>query len=90
MAAIVLLMLHIFLLSDEDHWCLFYPESVCSAVVLLEVGSIVEVVEDGLDGGWIGEGAPLSLIDAQTGRNLPYLFSYMLPYIMLFVTFSIL
>lgn len=74
-AAIVLLMLHILLLGDEDHRRFLDPEGVGSAVVLLEMRGFVEVVEDGLDGGWVREGGPLSLMEAQTGRNLPYLFS---------------
>ena len=74
-ASVVLLMLHVFLLCDEDHGRFLHPEGVSRAVVLLEVRGFVEIVEDGLDGGWVRQGGPLSLMEAQTGRNLPYLFS---------------
>lgn len=73
--AIILLMLHIFLLGDEDHRRFFDPKGVGCAVVFLKVRGFMEVVKDGLNGSWIREGGPLSLMEAQTGRNLPYLFS---------------
>ena len=49
MTALKMLILNIFLFSDEDDRCLLDPVGVGHSVVLSEVGSLMEIVEDALN-----------------------------------------
>jgi hypothetical protein len=49
--ALEVLALHILLLRDEDRRGFVHAIGVGAAVVLLEVGGLVQVVQDGLNGG---------------------------------------
>ena len=53
MAALVALRLHVLLLGDENHRDLLDAVGIGAAIVLAEVGRLAQIVEDGLDGGWV-------------------------------------
>ncbi len=71
MGALIVLALYIFLLCYEHHWAFLHAKGVGDAIVFSEMGSLMQVIEDGLDGGWLIPSVPLSAIEEQTGRNLP-------------------
>jgi len=73
--SIKLLVLYILLLGDEDHRDFLNPVGICEAVILPEMGSVMKIVENVLNGCCMKDVVPLSLMDEQTGMKRPYLFS---------------
>jgi hypothetical protein len=49
MAALVVLVLDIFFLSNKNDWSFLYPIGVANTVVLFEMGCVVKIVKDVLN-----------------------------------------
>ena len=83
-----MLVFYIFLLSDENNRNLLNSIGICDSIIFFEVRSILQIVKDILNRCYVMIELPLSDMDEQIGMNLPYLFSYEFPYMMLLVTLS--